>query len=220
MRLLVLSDIHADAAGLEEVLEAAAVQNWQKVLLLGDLVGYGLQPGRTLELLAGLDVLASIGGNHEQMLSDLRAGHDLHVQGAVLHPLELCLRELNTEQLNYLTSLPDTAEGPGWQAMHGGPESRFSYLLTAVDIRRAEPKLPAELTLAGHTHVPGMFLRSDAGRWQVRPARRQENHWQLEPGARAVLNPGSVFRNRDAAGGRSYGILDLEAHSFTVHRLP
>ncbi len=219
MRLLVLSDIHADAEGLEEVLAAAASEGWQQVLLLGDLVGYGSGPARTLELLAGLDVLASVGGNHEQMLGDLRAGAALRLQDAVLRPLQLCIQQLDASQLDYLTGLPDRASFAGWQALHGGPESRFDYLLSAVDLRRAEPHLATGLTLVGHTHVPGMFLRGEAGRWQVRPARREVSHWQFEPGAQAVLNPGSVFRNRDSAGGRSYGILDLDEYSFTVHRM-
>ncbi|NIW44834.1 MAG: metallophosphoesterase, partial [Gammaproteobacteria bacterium] len=39
MRILVISDIHANANALETVLEAA--DNYSEVWCLGDLVGYG-----------------------------------------------------------------------------------------------------------------------------------------------------------------------------------
>ena len=44
MRYLVLSDIHANLDALEAVLEAAAADGYDAVVVLGDLVGYGADP--------------------------------------------------------------------------------------------------------------------------------------------------------------------------------
>ncbi len=219
MRFLVLSDIHADAAGLERALEAAANPGWDEVLVLGDLIGYGSEPRRTLELLSGLNVRATIIGNHENMLSKLQAGADLRLSPHILQPLEQCLRELSADELEMLTSLPDEAAGEGWQAVHGSPRSRFSYVLSSVDARLAEPHMSADLCLIGHTHLPGVFQLEQPCRWRHRPARLEKQSWELPAGSRFILNPGSVFLNRDHMRGGSYGLLDLHKRTFTVHRL-
>lgn len=218
MRLLVLSDIHADCDGLELVLEAAEAAGWDRLVLLGDLIGYGNQPARTLDILNRFEPLASIGGNHELMLASLRAGGQLQASADVIAPLQQCLAELSGAQLDMLTSLPDHAEGDGWQAWHGSPASRFGYLLGPVEVRRFDAQFAGTITLSGHSHVPGAFVRDAGGRWQVRPARRELHSWEL-PGTGVLLNPGSVHLNRDAAGGRSFGILDTEQRIFTVQRL-
>ena len=44
MRVLVLSDIHANLAALEAVIEDAAAIGFDKVWCLGDTVGYGPEP--------------------------------------------------------------------------------------------------------------------------------------------------------------------------------
>lgn len=221
MRLLVLSDIHADADGLELVLEHAGQAGWDELLLLGDLIGYGSQPARTLEMLADLPVCASVTGNHENMLARLRAGHNLALSGTVRAGLELCLRELDSAQLDRLEALPELEVRPGFQVIHGSPAGVFDYVLSAKDARVAGAHLLEPVCLVGHSHLPGAFLE-ESGVWAARPARRSRHTWQLPEGTRAILNPGSVWLNRDRTGGRSYGILESGPgvnRSFTVQRL-
>lgn len=217
MRLLVMADIHADPTALERVLKAATREGFDEVALLGDLIGYGSQPRRTLELLAGLPLRASVLGNHEFMLQELQHGRLWPLPDAVVRPLELCLEQLDAEAVRELTSLPDTALEAQWQAVHGRPGARFEYLVSGVDARRAEPHLQADLCLFGHTHLPGVFSQAQ-GRWRFRPARLEKQEFSLPEGERLLLNPGSVARNRDQQGGSSFGILDLNTRTFAVHR--
>lgn len=221
MRLLVLSDIHADADGLETVLEHAGEAGWDELVLLGDLIGYGAQPARTLSILQELPVRAAVMGNHEYMLKGLRAGRNLAVSAAVRAGLERCLHELDDRQLDWLEALPEVEIMPGVQLVHGSPAGVFDYVLSARDARVAEPQLREPLCLIGHSHLPGIFLK-ESDVWFARPARRSEHSWQVPAGTTAILNPGSAWLNRDRTGGRSYGILQLgpdEARSFTVRRI-
>ena len=219
MRMLVLSDIHADAAGLQAVLDHAGEAGWDELVLLGDLIGYGSQPAEILAMLQALPVRAAVTGNHERMLADLRAGQELRMSRAVLAGLERCLQELDAAQLDWLEALPEVARLPGVQVIHGSPAGVFDYVLSARDARIAEPHLLEPLCLIGHSHLPGIFLK-EAGAWSARPARRAEHTWQLSEGTTAILNPGSVLLNRDRTGGRSYGILSLDQErSFTVRRV-
>lgn len=221
VRLLVLSDIHADADGLEAVLEHAGVSGWDQLVLLGDVIGYGQQPARTMAILSELPVRVAVTGNHEHMLTGLRAGRSLAISGAVRASLEHCLNQLDDGQLDWLEELPEVGNLPGVQLIHGSPAGVFDYVLSARDARLAEPHLLAPLCLIGHSHLPGVFLK-ESDVWSARPARRAEHTWKLPAGTTAILNPGSVWLNRDRTGGRSYGLLETgpdQERSFTVRRI-
>ena len=64
MRVLVLSDIHANLAALEAVIEDAAAIGYDKVWCLGDTVGYGPEPDACVARLRGLDATVVV-GNHD-----------------------------------------------------------------------------------------------------------------------------------------------------------
>jgi predicted phosphodiesterase len=49
MRYLVVSDIHANLEALEAVMAAAGPLGFDRVLMLGDLVGYGADPNAVVE---------------------------------------------------------------------------------------------------------------------------------------------------------------------------
>ena len=65
MRYLVLSDIHANMEAFEAVLAAAAEIPYDRLLVLGDLVGYGADPNAVVERVRGLAPHALIRGNHD-----------------------------------------------------------------------------------------------------------------------------------------------------------
>ena len=63
MRYLLISDVHANLAAFEAVLQDAEGQ-YDKVWCLGDMVGYGPDPNECVELLLTFDHLC-IAGNHD-----------------------------------------------------------------------------------------------------------------------------------------------------------
>ena len=74
MRYLILSDIHANIDALESVLAAAPVDTWDRVIVLGDLVGYGAEPNAVIERVRALDPLVVIRGNHDKAASGIDDG--------------------------------------------------------------------------------------------------------------------------------------------------
>src|SRR3989304_2670943 len=86
MRCLVLSDVHANATALAAALAACAGQ-WDQVVCLGDLVGYGPDPNEVVEQGCGL-------GDLEDFNSVARAA------------VEWTPRHLRPENLRYLADLP------------------------------------------------------------------------------------------------------------------
>src|SRR4028119_2312165 len=63
MRYLILSDVHGNRFGLEAVLDHAR-DDYDNVLCLGDVVGYGAHPNECCELLRAQDALCLM-GNHD-----------------------------------------------------------------------------------------------------------------------------------------------------------
>ena len=61
MRCLILSDVHANIDALDAVLADAARHGDLRVLLLGDLVGYGAEPNAVIERVQSLPL-----GVHDQ----------------------------------------------------------------------------------------------------------------------------------------------------------
>lgn len=246
MRSLVLADVHADAEALERVL-ADAAGAWDRLLLLGDLVGYGREPVHVVTRLRELGPAAAVLGNHEAMLAELLDGRHPHASRAVVEALEAHARALDDEQLRWLVSLPlravapaeatvgtaagsadvppnadggapEAAEAVGLVHANPDPERPFDYLLGVPSARRAARHADRPLTLFGHTHVPGGFVEQD-GRWRPLAARGAETRARLPARARAFLNPGSVAAARDGGPGACYLILDHDSGEVRFRRL-
>lgn len=215
--MLVLADLHADAAGLEAVLTKAAADGWDECLLLGDLVGYGPEPDVLLDMVDGLSIRAAVRGNHEDMLAQLRRGEAATARPDVTAPLELALTQLSADRLDWLERLPDTAVTDDWHAVHAAPR-RQEYLISRVLARQNEAHMQRDLVFFGHTHVPMVFHKPQGGDWTARPMNRPENRLRMMPGDRLMINPGSTSRNRDHGGGRSYATFDSDSGDILIRR--
>ena len=67
MRYLVISDIHANLEAYETVMSEAASLGFDRVLVLGDLVGYGADPNAVCDRVRALKPEALIRGNHDKV---------------------------------------------------------------------------------------------------------------------------------------------------------
>ena len=67
MRYLILSDIHSNQEALKTVLSFVRRKPWDKVVILGDVVGYGADPNRTVDMLRALKPMAIVRGNHDKV---------------------------------------------------------------------------------------------------------------------------------------------------------
>lgn len=174
MRIALISDIHGNAGALQAVLEDASARQVDRWLNLGDTYYGPLEPGRTAEMLATIDVL-TIQGNQDRQLY-VASDTDVASNATLRH----VLAELGRERIDGLRKLPTSLalEG-GLLAFHGSPRSDLQYLIEDVTSGfarvRAEPDLEvllgetqAALLVCGHTHIPRAVRLRD-GRWVVNP---------------------------------------------------
>jgi predicted phosphodiesterase len=214
MRYLVLSDLHANLQALEAVLDDAASARWDHVLLLGDLVGYGADPGPVMDRVLALAPLTAIRGNHDKVCSGLEPPEFFN--DAARAAAEWTTRTLDPLQRRTLADLPagPVHVAPGLVICHGAPFDEDYYVFDETDASRAFQAAGARICLFGHTHVPALLSLLDPF---VEVARDTE--FRLPATGPALINVGSVGQPRDRDPRAAYGVLDLDRGTIALKRV-
>ena len=210
MRVLVLSDLHANLTALQAALDAAKGR-WDRAVCLGDVVGYGPDPNEVVECIRKINAFC-IRGNHDKAVADLMDTEDFNpvAKAAVVWTQ----RTLSADNLAWLKSL---ANGPqetdGIVLVHGSFHDEDEYVFTPEQALEGLLDSSRPLTFFGHTHHQGGFAyqESQLELLQVRP--RDEDLFaalQIEAGKRYLLNPGSIGQPRDGNARAGFAIADLE----------
>lgn len=221
MRLGVIADVHANLPALEACLEELDRRRVDRVVCLGDVVGYGAEPRACIELLRARGI-ATVRGNHDHDVAstDLQAG----TGSAARVVLGWTRRELDELDRRWLGELPAhlVLDPPGVILAHGCflNDVFFRGYVTSTML---EANLRAiagsggwpQVALCGHTHVPMCgWLAGDAVE-----ERRAVASWPARASA-VLVNPGSVGQPRDAEPTACCAIVDLGARTAEVLRVP
>lgn len=214
MRILVLSDVHANLAAFKAVLADAAGQ-WDQIYYLGDLVGYGPNPNECVELLRQYDHIA-LSGNHDWAALGKLDISDFNPEArrAVLWTRDM----LSEESFAFLDALPAMrTEGP-FTLAHGSPRHPvWEYILDYETAAANFEYFDTPYCLVGHTHVPLLIAeRKDDDLFVLTPTYQETVY--LED-TRVIINPGSVGQPRDSDPRAAYGLLNLEDLTWEFHRV-
>lgn len=228
MRYLIVSDLHGNWPALEAVLKEA--RGYDQVLFLGDAVGYYPDVNRVLDWLRSVNA-KGVMGNHDIWLLEIKA---MQIEGPVLEILSWQAERISSENREYLSQLPWTAEEAGALMVHGSPLDPLAYLEEVEQARDVFNKVSHRWIFHGHTHLAGSYLSLESttvrgqattadvstpqGRW-VR-YQRYANGGELivAPKARAIINPGSTGQPRDGVTGAAYAIWDSEEDTVEFFR--
>lgn len=219
MRTLILADIHANIDALDAVLFAADSQRIDRVILLGDLVGYNAAPVAVLRRLEALAPAASIRGNHDKVCAGLEPPTMFHELARVA--IEWTQRQLSPADLTILAALPSgpLRLGDAIEICHGAPFDEDFYVQDVMDARRALEAASAPICLHGHTHVPSVFVTQGfAVREEILPGRARQV-LPLPSEGRLLANVGSVGQPRDGDPRAAFGVLDDNAGTLELHRV-
>lgn len=215
MRILIISDIHANLTAFETVLDDAR-GDWDYVWCLGDVVGYGPDPNECVSLLRTLPHLC-LAGNH-----DWAALNRLDIR--TFNPdarkaVDWTRATLTPDNTSWLEALPTTFVIGQYTLAHGSPrEPVWEYILEPLIAALNFPHFETQYCLVGHTHQPIIYeLQNAQGDTEaIAPSYRLQR--QLN-GHRQIINPGSVGQPRDANPDAAYAILDDEANVFEHRRV-
>lgn len=216
-RIGFISDIHGNLEALEAVVVDAEFIGVDAMVCLGDVIGYGPDPGACLDIVAqNCDVM--IRGNHDEAVIADGMGHRFNPRA--WRSLEESRRHLEPGHLMLIESMRAKGEIAGLQLAHGGFTSkRFQYLYDGGAAAASLDALRSPIGFVGHTHLPSAFIRrgdfSVIESYTLQP----NSEIALPQGAKAILNPGSVGQPRDRNPDASWGMLDTDRWVFQARRV-
>lgn len=224
MRILILSDIHANLEALEACLSAAPSHD--RVFNLGDIVGYGANPNEVTERSRELGTVF-VRGNHDKACSGVTSLDDFNpIAGlAVLWTRQ----KLKADNLSFLHDLPSGPISPveGLQCVHGSPRDEDEYVLMRRDAYSILGRASAPVTFFGHTHVQGGFWIDDEtdeeGGLELNYTSRtglQQVTVELRETGKYMINPGSIGQPRDGDPRAAFLVYDTEQRAVTFFRVP
>jgi diadenosine tetraphosphatase ApaH/serine/threonine PP2A family protein phosphatase len=200
MRILVISDIHGNFTALDAVLNGTR-GDWDQIYCLGDLAGYGPDPGECIKKTAECGSVI-LGGNHDLAACGVLSLVDFadHARRA----MEWTRTQLSPWDKEYLARLPLKVPAGDLLLSHGSPaDPVWGYIFSGEDAARARAAFSQGICFFGHTHLPSYFIeRRTAGgaSWQLDYGRSGFSINTREGGgvsSRYLLNPGSVGFPRD-----------------------
>lgn len=218
MRILILSDIHANIEALDAVLDDANGE-YDRIVCCGDLVGYNPDPAIVVDWVRS-NCEHVVRGNHDKVIAGI---DDLEWFNPTAQTSARWTRQqLSPEQLQYLRDLP---QGPilvdEFHIFHGAPFDEDEYLLSSDLAAQSFAMLEMPLAFFGHSHLQGAFFqkRRNIGIIrQVRPGER-ESIIELEADASYLMNPGSVGQPRDGDPRAAYALYEIESRLVHLRRV-
>lgn len=221
MRLALVADVHANLEALEAVLEAIGRDDVDRLVCLGDIVGYNADPAPCLALVRRHDPIC-VAGNHDRAVTGqiTTDGFDRTAARAVAWTRA----RLSADDLALLAAMPLRARlGDGLVAVHGAwhPESGCETVRLDTDERRrlsfralaADPS-GVRLCAFGHTHRVGVYeLRGEA------MVSHSGDEVSLEGSSLYLINPGTVGEPRTADRRATYMVLDTARRTLSLRRV-
>jgi len=224
MRYLILSDIHANWEALSAVLHRVRRKRWDRILFLGDAVGYGASPNRVMEWLRRLSPpVIAVRGNHDRVCSGLEGAEYFNPQAFMA--ATWTRNRLDRRNLQMLTELP---EGPlivedGLAICHGAPHDEDVYIFSGFEAEPAFQTLDQQVILFGHTHVPSLITldqRGEISKLSLELLTESMGPVDIKEGVRYLINPGSVGQPRDRNPKAAFALYDSDIRRLYHYRTP
>ena len=213
MKIAILADIHANAEALEAVLSAADKAGAGRVIVLGDVVGYGADSAACIRRLREARVTCVL-GNHDQALVDCRQARSLNslARDAIIRSRDM----VTAPDLDYLRSFAYRHVSYGGAFSHANPikPEEWRHMLLLPDMVWCLARQDWRIAFVGHTHHPGIYCAREEA--QVAELTSTEVAIGRH---RYLINPGSVGQPRDGDWRASFGLWDLNRQYYKLHRV-
>lgn len=215
MLYAIVSDIHGNYNAWAAVLEDIRRIGAERIVCLGDVVGYGPEPGRCVQSIRDVSH-ACILGNHDAVVTkrlDSRAFNE-HARKLI----EWTELQLNPEEIDYLNQLEYEFAEDCFRCVHGDCDApqEFNYIVDCEDAQLTWDNTVEHIVFCGHSHLPAIFISSMVNNETCSlPAQ----DFSLEAQNRYIVNVGSVGSPRDDDLRASYVLFDSETKSVFFRRI-
>lgn len=219
MRLAILTDIHANKEAFSAVLADLADRAIDRIVLLGDIVGYGPDPEFCTDRAADLVAKGAIAvrGNHDDAV--LRPDPTFSRNAKLA--LDWTRPRLSPAQAGFLGALPMQAALGDVLFVHAAPQDpeNWVYLTSVPKAVGAFGATSARMIFCGHVHRPQLYAMDMGGTVQA-IAHPVGKPLPLLRSRRWLAVVGAVGQPRDGNPMAAYAILDRGSGDLTFRRVP
>lgn len=217
--IALFADIHANRQAFTACLAQAREQGAERIVLLGDYVGYGADPDWTVNTVMDLVDKGAVAvlGNHDSAINYPREQMNVEAQMAI----EWTRGELGTAQRQFLAGLPLVINDADRLYVHSEANNPkgWVYVKSVADAARSIASTSAEITFCGHIHRPALYSMSATAKMTAFTP-TSDVAIQLLPGRRWLAVLGAVGQPRDGNPAACYLMLDTDRREITYCRAP
>jgi len=220
MRLALFADIHANREAFTACLDHAGRAGYDRLVLLGDIVGYGADPAWTLDTAMKLvsNGATAVLGNHDEAVVK---GRRKTMHSGAQRVIEWTKAVLEPSHIEFLGSLPLRVEDSGCLYVHANAwaPGEWEYITSPFEAARSLAVAKTGLTFCGHVHEPAVYHQGASGRVE---------YFRPVPGVsipagvrrRWLVNAGAVGQPRDGLPAACYVMFDSAHKTITYYRVP
>jgi diadenosine tetraphosphatase ApaH/serine/threonine PP2A family protein phosphatase len=217
--LAIFTDIHANRQAFAACLEAARARGADRLICLGDIVGYGADPEWSVDTVMELVAAGGLAvrGNHDNAVSTASETMNAEAQAA----MEWTRGRLSAEQRRFLAELPMSVGDEDRLFVHAEASSplRWRYVQSSADAARSMIATEAQVTFCGHIHRPALYSMSATAKMtSFTPTANMPI--QLLRGRQWLAVVGSVGQPRDGDPAASFVTFDTKSRELTYCRVP
>ena len=217
MKTAIISDIHGNLEALDAVLSDLEMLHPDRIICLGDLIGYGPDPEAVVSRISDMGITCVL-GNHEAALSSEKALGWLNFLARENNIATKAL--LSEKSLSFCAALPRSVCFENSRFVHGCPPDSiliYLHMLSDGEIADLVETLPEKRFFVGHSHDLQLITIDQGG--FVR-SKMTEGSLQLDADKTYLVSVGSVGHPRDGNGKAKYVLWDSESETIEVRGLP
>jgi predicted phosphodiesterase len=222
-KIAVIADIHSNLKALNLALNKLEKECVEKIIVCGDVVGYGKQPNQCCEIMQKLNCHV-VAGNHDWAVAGNTEYEDSHSSTAI-RGINETKKIITPGNLSWLKRLKlhhvidemefvhsSLVEPEKWYYLTLGSTSKNSIW---QDVRDNFNVMKGQVCFVGHTHIPEIFLEKTPK--HIKVINPDRPFYELE-GKRAIVNAGSVGQPRTSSRKASLVIYEREVQKISFKR--
>ena len=214
LRYGIFSDVHSNLEALDAVIKAYGREEIDKYLCVGDVVGYAANPKECIEKIRLLAMI-TVAGNHDWASVSLFSTD--YFNPNALEAVFWTQRNLDEGGRYFLEHLMPIYKNEDLTLVHGTLDEPgdFNYMTDGYIASRTFGLLETDICFVGHTHVPGVFIKSENDKIHY----QEGSTINIKEDSKYIINVGSVGQPRDGDPKAAYCIYDTDNKNVQIKRI-
>lgn len=215
MRYAFISDIHSNIEAFDAVLADIEKEKPDRILFLGDIVGYGPSPNECIDRLLQVADF-SLGGNHDWAV--VGKTPDDYFNPFAKEAVDWTGKVLREDNREFLLRTKASDIIDGFQVAHSTPYNpeEWRYIMSQKEALENYSSIRGQLCFIGHSHQPLIIEYQDSSNVRV----HRDKVFQFVPENKYIINIGSVGQPRDANVNSCWVLFDSNENRVEYHRVP